>query len=198
MRSPWARAYEETPDRYFWGTEPSALAREAAALIHPPGRVLELGSGEGRDSVFLAARGLHVTAVEVSAAGIRKAARLARERGVRVRWVHADAARLVVQGPFELVLSCGSIHYVPRRPRQGLLRRLAALTAAGGVQAHLVFTDRLVYRELGETIDYFSPGELAAAFPGWSVLRSGETTVPCSADGTSHRHSVEELVARKP
>ena len=46
--SPWGREYGETPDRYFWGTEPSSLARELVELTGPRARSIDLGSGEGR------------------------------------------------------------------------------------------------------------------------------------------------------
>jgi tellurite methyltransferase len=198
VRSPWSREYERTPNTYIWGTAASPLAREVAALVPPGGHVLDLGCGEGRDSVFLAALGFEVTAVDVSHAGISKGARLAHDRGVPVRWIQADIGRLVVHGPLDLVYSCGSIHYVPRRRRTALLMRLAASTADGGLHAHIVFTDCLIYREKGETVDYFAPGELRDAYAGWSILRTTETVIPCTADGTFHQHSVEEIVARKP
>ncbi len=198
MRSPWALEYARRPREYIWGTAPSAFARRAAARLSPGARVLELGCGEGRDSVFFAAGGLDVTGVEISRAGLRKAARLARERGVTVRWVSADMARLALDGPFDLVYSCGAIHYVRRHLRARLLGRLAALTRPGGYHALVVFTSRAVYVEKKEVIDYFGPGELTGAYAGWRVLRHAEGTIACAQDGTRHRHSVEDLIAQRP
>src|SRR6266851_2223257 len=117
MRSPWAREYARTPNRYIWGTEASALAKEVGALLPPGARVLDLGCGEGRDSVFFASQGCDVTAVDVSRAGLRKAERLAREKGVTVRWIPGGMSRVMVDGPFDLIYSFVSIHYVPRRER---------------------------------------------------------------------------------
>jgi cyclopropane fatty-acyl-phospholipid synthase-like methyltransferase len=57
MRSPWAREYARTPNRDVWGTEASELAHQVSALLPPGARVLDLGCGEGRDSVFFAQRG---------------------------------------------------------------------------------------------------------------------------------------------
>jgi len=54
--------------------------------------VLCLAEGEGRNAVHLAGLGYRVTAVDSSAAGLRKAERLARERGVTLECVHADLA----------------------------------------------------------------------------------------------------------
>ncbi|MBI3028299.1 MAG: class I SAM-dependent methyltransferase, partial [Candidatus Rokubacteria bacterium] len=169
---------------------------EVSDLLPPGARVLDLGCGEGRDSVFFASRGFEVTGVEVSLAGLRKAERLARERGLEVCWLHGDMAHLALDGAFDLVYSCGAIHYVPRRERARLFPRLKALTLPGGYHACIVFTDRLVYREKGEVIDYFVPGELTGMYANWLILRREKRMIACAQDGTPHRHSVEVLVAR--
>lgn len=198
MRSPWAREYLRTPETYIWGTEPSAFAQRLASLLSPGARVLDLGCGEGRDSVFFAAQGFAVIGVDASRAGIAKARRLAEARGVRVSWLVGDMARLAYRGPFDLIYSCGSIHYVPRRKRARLFPRLQSLARPGGLHAHVVFTDREVYVEKGEVIDYFAPGELAAAYAGWPILDQAEGRISCAQDGTPHHHSVESLIARAP
>jgi SAM-dependent methyltransferase len=54
------------------------------------GRALDLGAGEGRHSVWLAALGWQVTAVDFSATGIEHGRRGADDVGVEVDWVVAD------------------------------------------------------------------------------------------------------------
>lgn len=198
MRSPWAREYLRTPKTYIWGTEPSSFAQQVAPLLPPGARVLDLGCGEGRDSVFFASEGFEVVGVDISRAGIAKAERLAKARGVRVRWLVGEMARLDYRGPFDFIYSCGTLHYVPRRKRAGLITHLQALTSPGGLHAHVVFTDRDVYVEKEEVIDYFLPGELARAYVHWLTLHREEGRIPCAADGTSHHHSVESFIARAP
>ncbi|MGE5182458.1 MAG: class I SAM-dependent methyltransferase [Acidobacteriota bacterium] len=78
-------------DGYVYGTEPNDFLREQLARI-PKGSVLCLAEGEGRNAVFLASHGYEVTGVDFSAEGLRKAARLARERGVDVTLIEADLA----------------------------------------------------------------------------------------------------------
>ena len=138
-----------------------------------------------------------MTAVDVSAAGLRKAERLARMAGVQVRWVRSDAARFLPKGTFDFVYSCGAIHYVPRRLRARLLARLKAATSLTGVHAHLVFTDHTVYVEKNERIDYFGAGELAHVYADWQIWSNGHGTIACDRDGRPHLHGVEELIARR-
>jgi tellurite methyltransferase len=196
--SPWAREYARDPERYVFGTAPSDWAREIARLVQPGDAVLDLGCGEGRDSVFFAELGASVTGVDLAADGLAKARRLARRRGVRVRWIEGGMTDALPPGRFDLIFSCGTIHYVPRAARRRLFRRLAAMTRPGGHQAHVVFTDRLVHEEKGEIVDYFTAGELREAFVEWQVLRNGERVISCAQDGTVHGHSVEELAAARP
>ena len=196
--SPWAREYVKTPDRFIWGTRESALAREVSELTGHHARVLDLGCGEGRDSVFLAEQGHEVVGIDVSLEGLRKASRLAAYRGVRVPWVCATVPDLPVRGPFDLVYSCGSIHYVAREARAALFTRLQGLTRPGGHHAHVVFTERRIYREKNEVVHYFTPDELRDAYRGWIILRHEEGLIPCAQDGVRHVHSVETLVAQRP
>ena len=83
----WERRYAEPA--YAYGTEPNDFLVEVASHI-PPGPVLCLAEGEGRNAVWLAGRGHAVTAVDASAAGLAKAEALARaargeHRGDRCR-----------------------------------------------------------------------------------------------------------------
>ncbi|MGZ3421002.1 MAG: class I SAM-dependent methyltransferase [Polyangiales bacterium] len=78
-------------DEYAYGTEPNDFLREHATAI-PEGRVLSLGDGEGRNGVFLATLGHRVTAIDLASEGLRKAERLAAERGVSITTIQGDLA----------------------------------------------------------------------------------------------------------
>jgi hypothetical protein len=82
--------------------------------------------------------------------------------------------------------------------RGRLFLQLKALTREHGLHAHIVFTDRAVYVEKGERIDYFAPGELAELYADWLVLAREQRVIDCGQDGTIHRHCVEQFGARAP
>jgi SAM-dependent methyltransferase len=72
-----------------WSAAPNAwVARTVGAWF--TGLALDLGAGEGRHSVWLAALGWQVTAVDFSAAGIERGRSGAQDVGVEVDWVVAD------------------------------------------------------------------------------------------------------------
>ncbi len=76
-------------DGYVYGETPNGFLAEVARQI-PPGSVLCLAEGEGRNAVHLALCGYRVTAVDQSEVGLAKAGRLARARGVVIDTVVAD------------------------------------------------------------------------------------------------------------
>jgi SAM-dependent methyltransferase len=113
-----------------WGPGPNCfVAAELDAL--PPGRAIDLGTGEGRNAIWLAERGFTVTAVDFSRAGLARAAGLAAGRGVQVDWVHADLLDYQpTAGGYDLVL----IAYIqlPADRLTALARTAAAALAPGG------------------------------------------------------------------
>jgi len=84
------------PD-YIFGTAPNVFLAAQRTLFQPGMRVLEIGCGEGRNSVWLAQQGCVVTGVDISPRALAKADKLAAERGVKVQWIEADIADWVWQ-----------------------------------------------------------------------------------------------------
>ncbi|MFD7918451.1 SAM-dependent methyltransferase [Streptomyces sp. NPDC059740] len=117
----------------IWSGEPNVvLVREVAQLS--PGRALDLGCGEGADSVWLARQGWRVTGVDISEVALERAAGHARDAGVadRVEWRRHDLAESFPEGEYDLV-SAQFLHTPGTLPREQVLRRAAAAVAPGGV-----------------------------------------------------------------
>ena len=69
QRDHWSKVLADRADRY--GVAPSGPAREAAARFAEAGAVsvLELGAGQGRDSLFFARGGFQVAALDFTSSG---------------------------------------------------------------------------------------------------------------------------------
>ena len=91
----WDERYAAS-DR-VWSAGPNAEVERIVGAWSPDrsrpggGRALDLGAGEGRHAVWLAARGWRVTAVDFSAVGLGKGEAEASARGLRIDWAVADA-----------------------------------------------------------------------------------------------------------
>lgn len=147
MQPPFDQAFWDdlySAQETIWSGRPNPnLVVEAADLA--PGSALDVGSGEGSDAVWLAARGWQVTAVDLSEIALaRAAARVQREQddaqdptaplletASRISWQHRDilqwspAARA-----FDLVTSQYS--HFETSDMHALVVRLAEAVAVGG------------------------------------------------------------------
>ncbi|AWB88038.1 SAM-dependent methyltransferase [Mycetocola zhujimingii] len=108
-----------------------------------PGTALDLGSGEGGDALWLAARGWDVTAVDISATALAVGATRAANSGLadRISWVQADLATWHPSTEFDLV-TAAFLHSPVELPREDILRRATAAVAPGGrllVVGHAAF-----------------------------------------------------------
>lgn len=70
QRSRWDSTYSSNQD--FFGKEASQLGRSALPVFqgHQAKKILELGCGQGRDTIFLAENGMEVTALDYSETGL--------------------------------------------------------------------------------------------------------------------------------
>jgi len=112
-----------------WRRPDDDLVTEVASL--PAGRALDLGAGEGADSLWLACRGWEVTAVDQSAAAIGTLLRLAVNEGLTVRVEIADVAEYRSDAAYDLVLICHM--HLPGELRSRILANAAAALAPGGL-----------------------------------------------------------------
>ncbi len=68
----------------MFGSEPSYPARAAAELFEKEGKthILELGGGQGRDTLFFACTGFHVQVLDYSDSAVDTIAGKARQPGL--------------------------------------------------------------------------------------------------------------------
>lgn len=99
----------------------------------PAGTALDLGCGQGGDAIWLAEKGWRVTAVDVSATALERAASHADASGVaeRIDFQQHDVAESFPTGTFDLV-SAQYLHSLVEFPRDQVLRTAAGAVAPGG------------------------------------------------------------------
>jgi SAM-dependent methyltransferase len=182
----WNAVYEERPA--LWSGKPNAqLVAEVAGLS--PGKALDVGCGEGADSVWLAARGWQVTATDVSSVALARARTHADAAGAEVAFVETD---LLTDPPpprsFDLVSA--QFFHLPEPPRGRVMRELAEAVAPGG---HLLVVGHHPdgHSGSGHQDRYFTAAEITALVPA----QEWRTVVAENRERTAmHQGELTELI----
>ena len=136
---------------FVYGTAPNAFLAEVGDLI-PPGPVLCLAEGEGRNAVHLATRGYAVTAVDLSSVGLAKAQKLAAIRGTSLTTVVADLSEYPI-APASWSGVVAIFMHLPPGLRRAVLARATAGLKPGGVFIMECYTPAQVGRGTGGPSD---------------------------------------------
>ncbi len=185
---------------WAFGTEPNDFLKEEANRI-PPGRVLCVGEGEGRNAVFLAEEGYEVVGVDRSQVGLDKAQGLAQARGVFVETVVCPIEDFdLTEGEWQGIVSV-FFHLSPEL-RKGIHRSVVAGLAPGGVLILEAYTPKQLEFGTGgpPNIEQLpSLEELEEELEGLEFLVARETEREVH-EGRMHtgKGSVVQLVGRRP
>lgn len=177
-RDKWNRKYRRGQHA---GGDPPAWLDDVSDHLPTEGAALDVAAGDGRVAVWMASRGLDVTAVDISSEGLALARDRAQRAGVTLRTLAIDLEQAPLpEGPFALI-TC----FFYRQP--SLFAAMRDRLAPGGlllVELPTIENERPSRRFLVE------PDELREAAAGLEVLHYDEAW-------RDDRHTAR-LLARKP
>lgn len=161
-RPQWESRYRDRADDAV--RPPSPFVVEQCARL-PPGRALDVASGDGRHALFLARRGWTVDAIDFAHAGLARLLAAARREKLSVNPLQADLETFPLPGAhYDLILN---VRYLQR----SLFDALRTAARPGGLIVFETF--------LGEQAQLGHPknpaflldsGELAARFRDFEIL----------------------------
>ena len=164
-------------------TEPDpTLVAEIGSLR--PGRALDLGAGDGRNAIWLAARGWKVTAVDFSQVALERGRSRAVASGVEVEWQLGDLLDWSPEARAYDLVTLFFIH-LPGTERRGVYARAADAVAPGGTLLIVAHDRANLAGGVGGPRDpdvLVSPGEITAELPGFRIDRA-ETMRRPAPDG---------------
>lgn len=191
----------DTPD-YVFGKAPAAFLVDHADWLKPGLRGLAVADGEGRNSVFMAERGVETVAMDGSPNAIAKAKALAAERGVEVE--HHVACILDYHfepEDYDLVVAV-FIQFLSPKERAEVFELLVQTLKPGGVLLlHGYTPEQIAFGTGGPRVveNLYTEELLRESFGALEILelRAYEREI---REGVGHagQSALIDLVARKP
>lgn len=182
----WNGRYQ-TDGHYRQQGHASQMLQEFAHLLPQNGVVLDAAAGVGVNALFVAQRGSHVLALDISEVGLRLLRQKAAELNVVVETAVFDlTAPYFPQNCVDVILNFRFLERAAFPAYRQALR-------PGG----LLFFETFVHKEVGDTPTYLlEPGELHLAFADFEIVHSLETAVRGHRSGKWR--DIAQLIARKP
>ncbi|HEX4792320.1 MAG TPA: methyltransferase domain-containing protein [Humisphaera sp.] len=184
---------------------PLPIVTEIPLFCLPGTRVLDVGVGTGRNSLFLARYGCRVDAIDCSAEGIGEINAYAKAHALPLHaMVHDISERDPPLGGYQVILCTLALHYLAPDRANSLLANARRLATSGTLHVIGAITTA------GDFSRQHSPGELFFPNPdellrtytdeGWMVHRAYSEELKMlktNADGDPMRNVVSFILAQK-
>lgn len=192
-------------ENYF--TEKYGMTRTHSEVVYSagivkPGKTLDLGCGNGRNSLYLAANGFDVTAWDKNANSIDNIESIKAKEGItNLQTAIQDLNTLRFDGEYDFILSTVVLMFLQAETIPGLIDNMQRCTKPGGYNLIVAAMDTEDYPCNVGFPFAFKTGELSGYYAGWEQLKYNEDVGELhrtDAQGSRIKLRFATLLARKP
>lgn len=204
----------ESCDHYWWKNNNRFSTDEAehtpyyATILRSAkdigkGRVLDLGAGEGADSIRLAKLGFTVDSVEISEVAVEKIKMLAIANDVAINVICSDINSYNFVTDYDIIMINGVLHYLDEFSKTDILTKVVNHTKIGGINCISLFSTATPVPECHQVVSVYPDNEnglVESFFRDWTMLfKSYERNKPENShtEMTPHVHSFIKFIARR-
>ncbi len=196
----WDKFYRENPGIYEKSNNISFQVMEAMKYTRS-GRALDLGCGEGKNSMFLAERGFQVTALDISSVALERLRKLASEKNLQVTCITDSLDNFRFLDSYDFIMCNFLLHFFRKDIGLDLIKRIQNHTSMQGINVLSCFRDELPFfdKNVREHC-YFEHDELRHIYDGWAVKWYSEPIGPMAkkdAGGKPLQQKMAIIVAQK-
>ena len=204
MINPVADSYNKiySKDSAAYGTDPLPSVMLLAEHLKT-GSILEIGAGTGRNSIYLASAGFHVTATDISSRGIEIITENAARAHVPIQTQLLDIGLHEPDGFYDGVLCTFVLQHLSTTHALEAITRIQAHTHVGGYNLICAFTqDGDFFRANPATDNFYldNKKQLEQIYHGWNVIRLFERNGKARAtnsDGSPQFNVFAGILAQK-
>lgn len=199
--------YFYSKQKNYFGEYPSdglvAMLKEYDVNI---GKALDIGAGEGRNSIYLASLGFDVTSIEPTKDGANKIIEKSNKLDLKIDVLNCDYLSANLNEKYDFIISGTSLDHMEKQYLDKAIIKLKNSLNNGGLIYIVVFTkDDPGYlkqfdnaSECSEFIKhYFAKNELKEYFKNFDILYYDEYIKSDNTHGMPHIHGKAKLIARK-
>jgi len=184
----------------LFGSQPDTMFARMVVEKGLGGRALDVGSGDGRNSIFLARQGFRVEALDASPSAVSRLKRTAGRAGLDIRPTVCDIRDTdAISGLYDVIAADTVLCHLKSDELVDVAARItSALKPGAWLYVSAFGHDDPGHSEFSALVrTYFDPQSLRALFPGLRPETCSEQFVLDRRHGEPHRHALICLTAEK-
>lgn len=137
MANVWQELHKQYEDK-DWLDKPSIFAEQVVSFLPSGGSLLDLGAGQGQDSIYFAQGGYSVTCTDIEQSALDKAKLKA--DGLPIEFLQVDATKSLPfeNESFDVVYAHLSLHYFDDATTRAAFKDIYRVLKPGGIFAFFV------------------------------------------------------------
>lgn len=151
------------------------------------GKVLDIGSGNGRNVLYLAKEGFEVTALDSDRESLKTVSEIASDEGLVVKIISEDVRLFETTEKYDLIVCLMVLHFLNHKEIESVIDWMKKHTNTGGMNVISAFTTS---NPRGTRPHLFDTDEIEAYYAGWNIRSSEYAESSILENGTLTTYSV--------
>ncbi len=198
MKPFWEKEYLNKEKSTFGN--PSKEVEEIVPFLEKGAKILDVGCGDGRHSLYLAELGFYVDAFDISKNAIEKIDYMKRLNNLKINTYICDVLEFEFKYKYDLIIIHGVLQFIEREKQPEIIRLLKNWTNTGGYHIAALFTDdEPVPDDLKEVmVGVFKNGEIKEYYKDWKIkMFESKKFNDEHENGIKHCHAMNKIVVKK-
>lgn len=184
-----------------WGINPTPLYQIIFPKLFTNSSFLDLGCGQGRDSIFMASKNLKVVSVDKSSVAIDQLRNFAKEKKLDIMCFNAKIENFIIEkNKYDIIGAVNTFHFLYRSDGLKIIQEIKKNLKNGGYVIIMNFTimdPNFIHRP---NFLFLEPNELKNIFSDFELILYNESIdddIGHPGQETPHKHGIVRMIAKK-
>lgn len=187
---------------FYWGTESTELVVDSSVLLKSHFNVLDLGCGEGRNSLFIKERVSKLTSVDISSDALKKLIEYSENKKIKIKIYESDALDFMKNAEnYDVIYCINLFQKLNQKKVFDLIGLIKDKTNEKGFNIiHSFYTESEEKKQIAISKNQylFDKEELKSFYKDWKIIHYNEFKGKFETHNEKiHRHFNVELIAQK-